>query len=255
MTTEAPPSDPPSAPTAWELARRWAPLVLMVLAGVAVYASGLYRYVTFDALRARHEELRAFVDANFLLGLALYACLFAATTFVAVPGASVLQLVAGFLFGPLIGGTATAVSATIGSLGYYGAARTALGEPLRRKAYADPRAKRWREGLEKDAFWYLLGLRVPPVMLFVGISALAGLAAVPVRSYLAATFLGVLPSATVYAFIGSGLKDIFERGETINPMDPVIFWPMLGLGILSLIPATVKLVGNFARKRSEVPPA
>ncbi|HYE43881.1 MAG TPA: TVP38/TMEM64 family protein [Caulobacteraceae bacterium] len=248
MTSQAPPSEPPPPATAGELVRRWAPLVLMVLAGVAVYASGLYRYVTFDALRARHEDLRAFVDAHFLLGLVLYACLFTATTFVAVPGASVLQLVAGFLFGPLVGGVATAVSATLGSLGYYGAARTALGEPLRRKAYADPRARRWREGLEKDAFWYLLGLRVPPVMLFVAISALAGVAAVPWRSYLAATFLGVLPSAIVYASIGAGLDGIFTRGERIDPFHPTILWPMVALGVLSLIPATIKLVGTVRRR-------
>lgn len=231
--------------------RRWTPLLVMVAAGVAVYATGLHRYVAFDALRARHEELKAFVDANFWLGLAIYMAVFAAATFVAVPGAMVLQLVAGFLFGPWVGGLATAISATIGSLGYYQAAKSAMGESLRRRAYADPRARKWREGLEKDAFWYLLGLRVPPVMLFVGISVLAGLAAVPVRAYLAATFIGVLPSATVYASIGSGLKDIFERGRPIDPMDPVILYPMLGLGVLSLIPAAVKLAGNFVRHRSE----
>ena len=252
-------SDTPSEPelslppraTLGEHVRRWTPLLLMIAAGVAVYATGLYRYVAFDELRARHEELKAFVTANFWLGLVLYMAVFCAATFVAVPGAMVLQLVAGFLFGPWIGGLATAAAATVGSLGYYSAARSALGESLRRRAYADPRARRWREGLEKDAFWYLLGLRVPPVMLFVGISVLAGVAAVPTRAYLAATFIGVLPSATVYAWIGSGLKAIFELGRPVDPMDPVILYPMLGLGVLSLIPATVKLFGNLRRRRDE----
>jgi uncharacterized membrane protein YdjX (TVP38/TMEM64 family) len=223
----------------------------MIAAGAAVYLSGAYRYVAFDELRARHAELKGFVEQHFLLGLVIYMAVFLAATFVAVPGAMVLQLIAGFLFGPWIGGLATAVSATVGSLGYYYAAKSALGDSLRRKAYADPRARKWREGLEKDAFWYLLGLRVPPVMLFVGISALAGVAAVPVRAYLAATFIGVLPSATVYAAIGSGLKQIFERGEPIDPMDPVIFWPMMGLGVLSLIPAAVKIIGNRRRAANE----
>lgn len=242
-------------PTPAEQLRRWLPLALMIGAGAAVYFTGVYRYVSFDELRSRHAELKGFVDDNFVLGLVIYMAVFLAATFVAVPGAMVLQLIAGFLFGPWIGGIATAISATFGSLGYYYAARSALGDAMRRRAYADPRAKKWREGLEKDAFWYLLGLRVPPVMLFVGISALAGLAAVPVRSYLAATFIGVLPSATVYASIGSGLKAIFERGEAIDPMDPVIFWPMMGLGVLSLIPATVKLVGNLRKRRGEDTPA
>lgn len=248
MTETTPPASPPSL---WTHVARWLPLLVMIGAGFAVYATGLYRYVAFDELRARHEELKGFVDEHFWLGLAIYMAVFAAATFVAVPGASVLQLIAGFLFGPWIGGLATAVSATIGSLGYYGAARSALGESLRKKAYADPRAKRWREGLEKDAFWYLLALRVPPVMLFVAISALAGIAAVPLRSYLAATFIGVLPSATVYAGIGSGLSGIFASGRPIDPMDPAILYPMLGLGVLSVIPAAVKLAGNLMKRGKE----
>jgi len=243
-------AEPPRA-SAGEHLRRWLPLVVMIAAGAAVYFSGAYKYVAFDELRARHQDLKGFVDEHFILGLLIYMAVFCAATFVAVPGAMVLQLIAGFLFGPWIGGLATAISATFGSLGYYYAARSALGDAMRKRAYADPRAKKWREGLEKDAFWYLLGLRIPPVMLFVGISALAGLAAVPVRSYLAATFLGVLPSATVYASIGSGLESIFERGEAIDPMDPVILLPMIGLGVLSLIPPTVKLLGNLRKRRTE----
>lgn len=247
MTHPAPPAEtPPPAgpPTLGDQLRRWVPLLVMIGAGAAVYFSGLYHYVAFDELRRRHHELKFFVEHHFLLGLGLYMLIFMAATFVAVPGASVLQLIAGFLFGPWVGGLATAVAATLGSVGYYYAARSALGDSLRRKAYADPRARQWREGLEKDAFWYLLGLRVPPVMLFVGISALAGVAAVPVRSYLAATFLGVLPSATVYAAIGSGLEQIFDKGEAINFMAPEIFWPLMLLGLLSLIPGLWKLWSN-----------
>lgn len=249
---EAPPTAPP---TLGDQLRRWLPLLVMVGAGAAVYFSGVYHYVAFDELRARHHELKAFVQANFWLGLVLYMLIFMAATFVAVPGASVLQLIAGFLFGPWVGGIATAISATIGSLGYYYAAKSALGDSLRRKAYADPRARQWREGLEKDAFWYLLGLRVPPVMLFVGISALAGVAAVPVRSYLAATFFGVLPSATVYAAIGSGLEQIFDKGEAIDFMAPEIFWPLMGLGLLSLIPGLWKLWSNRRRSANVDKPA
>ncbi len=233
--------------------RRWAPLLVMVAAALLVWATGLYRYIAFDELRAHHAEFKAFVRDHFLIGLLIYMVVFAAATFVAVPGAMVLQLIAGFLFGPWVGGLATALSATIGSLGYYSAARSAFGESLRRKAFADPRTRRWREGLEKDAFWYLIGLRVPPVMLFVAISALAGLAAVPLRAYLAATFLGVLPSATVYAAIGAGLKHIFVTGGGVNPMDPAIFWPLTGLGLLSIIPISVKLIRRRLGGRTEAP--
>jgi len=253
LTHTPTPMTPPPPRSAWARARAWAPLALMLAAGASVWLSGAHRHLSLENMRASHAAVQDFVAAHFWLGLGAYMALFAATTFVAVPGAMVLQLAAGFLFGPWIGGAATAVAATIGSLGYYWGARSALGEALRLKAYADPRARRWREGLEKDAFWYLLSLRIPPVVLFVVVSALAGLAAVRLRTYLTATLIGVWPSATVYAFVGHGLRGALERGEAIELVSGPVLWPLAGLTVLSLIPAGVNLVRRLRRRGPETP--
>ena len=226
-----------------DLIGRWAPLAFMVLAAVLVYATGANRYVSLHELRLRQGMLQAFVAEHYMLSLLAYVAVFSIATAVAVPGAVFLQLAAGLLFGTAVGGSLTAFGATLGAVAMYYATRSAFGDALRAKAAkADGVAARWREGLERHAFWYLLSLRIPPVMPFVIISLVAGFAAVPVRAYTAATLLGVWPSALVYASIGAGLSRAFERDAAVSLWDPAIFLPLMGLSVLSLIPAAVGLV-------------
>jgi uncharacterized membrane protein YdjX (TVP38/TMEM64 family) len=222
--------------------RRWAPLVVVLGAAAAVYASGVNRYVSLDELRLRHDELKAFVSDHFWLSLMAYTAVFALITATAIPGAVFVQLAGGLLFGAAVGGTATALAATAGAVAIYFAARSAFGDQLRERAMRSGGvARRWSEGLHRDAFWYLLGLRLPPVVPFVLVNIVAGLAAVPLRSYVAATLLGVWPSCLVYGSIGMGLDRTFARDEALRLFAPAVLWPLVGLGLLSLIPAAVKL--------------
>lgn len=226
-----------------DLVARWAPLAIMLIAAIVVYATGANRYVSLGELRERHEMLRAFVAENFFLALLAYVAVFSLCTAIAVPGAVMLQLAAGFLFGAAVGGAATALGATIGAVGMYFATRSAFGDSLRARAFEkDGVSARWREGLEKNAFWYLLSLRIPPVMPFVLVSLVAGLAAVPLRAYALATLIGVWPSATVYAAIGMGFDRVFSRDAPLSLWDPWVLWPMAGLSLLSLIPIAAKFV-------------
>lgn len=222
---------------------RWAPLAVMLAAAVAVYATGANKYVSFHELRLRQEMLQAFVAEHFVLSVLAYLLVFSLATAVAVPGAVFLQLAAGLLFGTALGGTLTALGATTGAVAMYYATKTAFGDALReRPARAGRVTARWREGLERHAFWYLLSLRIPPVMPFVLISLVAGFAAVPVRAYTSATLFGVWPSALVYASIGAGLSRTFARAEPLSLFDPSIFLPLMGLSVLSLIPVAVRLM-------------
>jgi uncharacterized membrane protein YdjX (TVP38/TMEM64 family) len=228
--------------------RRWAPLVVVLGAAAAVYASGLNHYVALDELRARHEQLKDFVSAHFWLSLLAYTGVFALVTATAVPGAVFVQLAGGFLFGAAVGGTATAVAATAGAVAIYYAARSAFGDSLRERAMrSSGPARRWSDGLHRDAFWYLLGLRLPPVMPFVLINVVAGLAAVPLRPYVGATLLGVWPSCLIYSSLGMGLDRTFARHEALRLFQPSVVWPLVALGLLSLIPAAVKLARFLQR--------
>jgi len=231
--------------------KRWAPLAIVLLAAAAIYATGLYRYLSLDTLRERHAELRALVEEHFWLSLLIYTAAYAALTATAVPGAVFVTLTGGFLFGTWVGGTATALGATLGAIAVYYVVRTALGVWLRERAErAGGTLRRIQEGLDRNAFSYLLTLRLIPAVPFVLINVASGLAAAPMRAYAAATFLGILPATFIYSAIGAGLGTLFERGERPNlkiVLEPQFLLPLLGLAFLSLaLPLIVRAVRGKA---------
>jgi uncharacterized membrane protein YdjX (TVP38/TMEM64 family) len=226
--------------------KRWGPLALFVVALVAVYASGLNRYVSPAFLKARHDEMKAFVDAHFWLSLLAFTVCFALLTAVAVPGAVFAQLLGGFLFGAWLGGASIALAATAGALVIYSVTRTAFGESLRRRLHTDKGAlSRLQKGLDQHSFWFLLAVRLAPVVPFVLVNIASGLARIPMRRYVLATFIGTFPTNFVYAWIGAGLDRIFAEGRELD-MGLLLDWrvmaPLSGLAFLSLLPVGARIV-------------
>lgn len=114
--------------------KRFLPLLVLVLAIIAIFASGVGRYLSLDALQTHEAALRAFVDDNLILALVAFVAVYAIATAVSFPGAVVLTLAGGYLFGTWVGGTATVIGATIGSILVFYVVQTSLGEALRAKA-------------------------------------------------------------------------------------------------------------------------
>jgi uncharacterized membrane protein YdjX (TVP38/TMEM64 family) len=227
-----------------ERLKRWGPLALVLIAAAAVYASGLDHYVSPHFLKVRHDQLKAFVATHYWASLIGFTLFFALITTTAVPGAVFAQLTGGFLFGTLLGGTAIALAATVGALAIYFVARTAFGEVLRRRLPSGNGAmRRLQEGLERQSFWFLLSVRLAPVVPFVLVNIASGLARIPLRSYVVATFLGTLPTNLVYASIGAGLDRLFAEGREPNLhllLDPHVFTPLFALAGLSLAPVAAR---------------
>jgi uncharacterized membrane protein YdjX (TVP38/TMEM64 family) len=226
--------------------KRWGPLALISIAVVVVYAAGLNRYVSPGFLKTQHDQLKAFVAAHFWLSLIGFTAFFALITTTAVPGAVFAQLAGGFLFGAWLGGAAIALAATTGALAIYGVARTALGDALRRRLGGEGRGalKRLQAGLDQHSFWFLLAVRLAPVVPFVLVNIASGLARIPLRRYLLATFIGTFPTNLVYAWIGAGLDRIFAEGRDADLrllLDPRVLAPLSSLALLSLLPVCVRL--------------
>lgn len=224
---------------------RWGPLALILVVAVAVYASGLNRYVSPHFLKERHDELKAYVGAHYWLSLLGFTLFFTLLTAVAVPGAVFAQLGAGFLFGMWTGGIAIALAATLGALVIYGATRTAFGAVLRKRVEARPGAfQKLQAALQRDSFWVLLSVRLAPVVPFVLVNVASGLAGIPLRRYVTATFLGTLPTNLVYASIGQGLDRTFAQGGEAGfnlLLDGRVAGPLCALAALSLIPVAARL--------------
>lgn len=218
-------------------ARRYGLLIVLVLLVIAAVASGATKHISLGELKARRAELSAFVEAHWIASLAVYGVLYTMVVALSLPLALVMTLTGGFLFGPVPGGLAALTSATLGSTVSFLACRTAFGDVITRKA--GPTISRLAEGFRKDAFSYLFTLRIIPIAPLLLINVAAGLAEVSTQTFVTASFIGMAPGSFVYAFLGSGLGAVFERGDEPDLhiiTEPRILLPLIGLACLALAP-------------------
>jgi len=232
------------------LKRLW-PLVLIAAAIALLFATGWNRYLSLDALRENEQALRAVVAQNLILALGLFVGLYVLIVAAYIPGASIMTLAGGFLFGTWLGAAATVVGATVGAVVAWWLVRTSLGEPLRERAEkSGGLLKKLIDGFQGHAFSSVLSLRLIPAAPFWLVNAAAGLGSAPIGAYTLATFLGIIPATVIYSGIGAGLGELFRRGETPDLgaiFEPQFLWPLVGLAALSFVPAVWKAL---TRKRA-----
>ncbi|MCF3932276.1 TVP38/TMEM64 family protein [Acuticoccus sp. M5D2P5] len=236
----------------WRWWRLW-PLVALAIATAAFYALGLDDKVSLTHVIYKREGLLAAVAANFVLMCLIYCAAYVIAVAVSFPGASLLTIIGGFLFGPFVATLLTIVSATLGGAIIFLAAKSSIGEALR--ARAGPAAQRLAEGFEADAFSYLLFLRLVPVFPFWLINVAPALFNVRLGTFLLATLLGIVPGTFVYAFLGSGLGGLIKAQEEADPgclaaktctIDIGALWTwqimtaLAALSLLALVPVFVR---------------
>jgi uncharacterized membrane protein YdjX (TVP38/TMEM64 family) len=219
------------------LARRLLPLAVLVVILVLFFALRLDRYVSFAVLRDHRAALSQFVRDQGALAALLFMALYVVAVAASLPGGAVLSVAGGFLFGTVAGTLYVVIGATLGATGLFLAARSAFGDGLRRRM--GTLGNRMAGELADNAFSYLLVLRLVPLFPFWLVNLVPAFAGVRLRTYVLATFLGIIPGSFVFVSIGSGLGAVFDRGET--PDLSIIFSravlvPLIGLAVLALIP-------------------
>ena len=227
----------PSRPARFSV-RRLLPLAALALAVAAVFAFDLDRYLSFDSLRENRAALTGFVAANGVLASVVYVLIYAAAVALSLPGGAVLTIAGGFLFGTLLGGAFVVLAATVGATLLFLIAKTALGDPLR--ARAGPFLKKMEAGFQENAVSYLLFLRLIPLFPFFIVNLVPAFLGVTLRTYVLATFVGIIPGSLVYASVGAGLGSVFDRSEAFSPssvLTPQIAVALVGLAVLALLPA------------------
>ena len=245
---------------------RYAPLVLIAAGAAAFFASGAHRYLGPEALVENRDRLQDFVALHREKALLAYMLAYVALVTLSIPGSVFLTLLGGFLFGWLVGGAAAVVSATTGAVGIFLIARTSVGDALLRRAGA--RIQRLAEGFRRDAFSYLLFVRIVPVIPFWLTNLASALFGVPLRTFALATMLGLIPATYAFAVAGSGLDDILT-GEIAarqaclaagaEPCPVHLSWRSLitppimaafgALGLLALLPVILRrLFGERFRR-------
>jgi len=217
--------------------RRLVPLALLVAAGIAFLAVGGHRYLTFAALAENRDWLCSLVQRWGLVAAVIYIAAYASLVALSVPGAAVLTIAGGFLFGTWLGTLCAVVGATLGATGIFLATRAGLGGLARR---AGPLVGRLEAGFRADAFNYLLVLRLVFIVPFWLVNLVPALAGVRLSTFVLATFLGIIPGTFVYASFGNGLGNVVGEPGLAVLLRPSVLGPIIGLVILALIPVGYK---------------
>jgi uncharacterized membrane protein YdjX (TVP38/TMEM64 family) len=175
----------------------------------------------------------------------VYMLAYVAVVALSLPGATIMTLAGGFLFGLLAGTLMTVIAATTGATLLFLIAKAGFGDALHARitGTGEGRLKRIEAGLRENAFNYLLLLRLVPAFPFFLVNLAPAFLGVKLRTFLAATLLGIIPGTAVYTWIGANLGQVFARGETPDLgliFDPVVLGPILGLAALAILPVIVK---------------
>ena len=222
--------------------KRFAPLIIIALALAAFFALGGPKYFNIETLRDNREALAAFVEGNFVLAIGGFILLYAVLVGISFPGASILSLFGGFMFGTLAGTLGIVIGATLGATAIFLAARYAIGDSLRQKA--GPYMAKFEDGLKENEFSYMFILRLIPAFPFFIVNIVPALFDVKLRNYVLTTFFGIIPGSLVYASVGAGVGAIFEQGGEVKlsglMLQPKVILPILGLIALSLMPIIYK---------------
>ncbi len=231
------------------LIRRLLPLAVLVIAAIGVFSSGLHRYLNFDALRDHRELLLSLVENHAVLAPIVFIAIYAAATAMSLPGGVILTIAGGFLFGTWLGGLYVVIGATLGAVGIFLIAKTALGDALRNKA--GPWMAKMEAGFKENELSYLLILRLVPLFPFWLVNLVPAFLGVSLLTYTIATFVGIIPGSFAYASVGAGLGTVFDQGQAPGLeilADPKVWGPMVALIVLALVPIAYK---RFATKKAE----
>jgi len=218
-------------------------LPLLVLGGFTAIAISLdlHHYLTLDSLKQHRQILQAFVDRHILVATLSFFLLYTLVVALSLPGATIMTVASGMLFGTVAGGLIAVLGATFGAMVVFLAAKFVIGDFLLRKA--GPFIQSMDAGFRKNAFSYLLFLRLVPVFPFWVVNLVPAFSGVPLRMFAAATTIGIIPGTVVFAAFGAGVGEVFDAGQDVSLGDvlsPTLLAAFAGLGILALIPVVIR---------------
>lgn len=210
--------------------------VVVIACGIGLFFYlDLGRFLSLEALKANRDQLLAFTDANYSAAVILFILLYIAVTGLSLPGAVILTLAGGFLFGSVPATLYVNIGATAGATLAFLAARYVL------RDWVEQKFGKWLESLQqgfaKNAFSYLMTLRLIPLFPFFVVNLVSGLTRVSVGTYVAATALGIIPGSFVYAYAGRQLGTINSLKEIASPR---VLGAFVLLGALALVPIVYK---------------
>ncbi|MEP0390678.1 MAG: TVP38/TMEM64 family protein, partial [Erythrobacter sp.] len=219
--------------------------ILIIVALAALIAGFFYfelgQYLTFEAIKSRVEGAQQTYRDNPILVIAVFSAIYVIVAAASLPGAALLTLAAGGLFGFVTGTIVVSFASTIGATVNFLAARTVLRDFFESK-FGDW-LKGINKGLERDGAFYLFTLRMVPAVPFFVINPVMGLTRIKTWTYVWVSQLGMLIGTAVYVNAGTAISSLESPEGIFTP--PIL----LSFVLLAIVPWIAKAVVAFIQRR------
>ena len=216
-------------------------LAAIVAAALVLYFGGAGDYLTLAKLQSLLGQARGFVDTHPLGAAFGFAGLYIVVTALSLPGATLLTLFAGAIFGLLEGVLIASFSASIGATLAMLASRYVFRDTVRGKF--GQRLKRIDAGIEREGGFYLFALRLVPLFPFFVINLVMGLTAIRAWTFYWVSQLGML--AGTFVFVNAGR----ELGQ-LQSLSGILSWRLLlAFAALGLLPLVARRILDWLRAR------
>jgi uncharacterized membrane protein YdjX (TVP38/TMEM64 family) len=224
-------------------------LILLVFAAVvaAFFLLDLGKYLTLESLKANRARLEDLRGAHAFLFAAVFVLVYVVQTAFSLPGAAILSLAAGAIFGVLQGTLFVVSGATVGAILAFLVSRTLLRDWVVKKFGA--RMEGIDRGLRENGLSYLLFLRLVPAFPFFLVNLACGVTGLPLRTYALGTLFGIMPGSLVFVNAGASLAAIESVSQVASPR---VLGSFALLGLFALLPTIIKAVKK-RRERNTLP--
>jgi uncharacterized membrane protein YdjX (TVP38/TMEM64 family) len=214
----------------------FATALVMAMAATAL-TFGVDLGVAVDLWRAHHGRLLSFVAEAPALASILFMIVYAAAVVISLPGVAILTVIGGYLFGWLHGTVLVLIAVTTSASAVFLLTRSALGDHVRERTA--PAVQRFAEGFRRNALSYGFALNVVPIFPYALIIVVPAACGVPLHTFLAGMFLGLVPGTFVFAGLGEGLGEVLAGDvppHLSSFITPEIVLSLSGLAALGLLP-------------------
>ena len=212
---------------------------LFILAVFVAWKFGLHSYLTIENIKAHASWLHFQVINHYWCTVAIYIAIFTAVVLSCLPGTALMNIVGGFLFGIVPGIIYIVTAATISATLFFYLVRYVIGSYIQERYRG--RLEHFNRKIKESGWLYLLIVRCIPVIPFFMVNLFAGLTKIPVSTYIWTTFVGVIPSAIIFAFAGQHLNNVSQWADVFS-------FPIIMALLLLIVGALVPFVINRYHK-------
>lgn len=219
-------------------------LAIIVLVAVligAFFAFDLGEYLTLEYMQSQRQQFIEYYNNNTVLTIAVYFCVYVAVTALSLPGAAIMTLVGGAVFGLLVGVVVVSFASSIGATLAFLVSRFVLRDYVQNK-FGD-KLRAINQGIEKEGAFYLFTLRLIPAFPFFVINLVMGITPIRTLQFYIVSQLGMLAGTVVFVNAGSQLGSIESVSGILSPQ------LLASFALLGLFPLIAKKIIDFIKAR------